>query len=122
MQKEENDAIQDGIKALSIFHDPSTGANNTIPIDPITAGADVGIGIGNNDYFGIEEEEEDDEDSFYYYESSPGDVFNQRPLPFIIGSVEFLDSVDGGIGGDIVVEEEEKREYDVFEEDDDSDY
>ena len=26
------------------------------------------------------------------------DIFNQRPLPFVIGSVEFMNSVDGGIG------------------------
>ena len=118
MQKEEDDAIQDGINALSIFHDPTAEANNAIHADNAIGGA----GMGTTDYFGIEEEEEeDDEDSFYYYESSPADVFNQRPLPFIIGSVEFLDSVDGGIGGDIVMDEEEKGQYDVYE-DDDSDY
>mmetsp|Transcript_17340 Transcript_17340/g.21201 ORF Transcript_17340/g.21201 Transcript_17340/m.21201 type:complete len:239 (-) Transcript_17340:227-943(-) len=89
MQKEEEEAVQDGIKALSIFHDHTSSNNNHCH--------------RYDDYFGIEDidkDEEEDDDSFYDYESAANDIFNQRPLPFIIGSVDFLESIDGGIGGD----------------------
>jgi hypothetical protein len=33
-----------------------------------------------------------------------GDVFNQRPLPFVIGSVEFMASGCAGLDDDDVVE------------------
>jgi hypothetical protein len=44
--------------------------------------------------------EEDDAESPQYYDSAEADVFNQRPLPFIIGSKDFMESQDGGIGSE----------------------
>jgi hypothetical protein len=56
---------------------------------------------------GGEEEEDDDDvgdDYCYYYPCAMGDVFNQRPLPFVIGSVEFMASGCAGLDDDDVVE------------------
>ena len=81
MRAEEKEAIKDGIEALKYFHDSSE----------YTA----------DHFFGLDEQAGDEEDgteSPCYYESSPADIFNQRPLPFIIGSREFIQSNDGGIG------------------------
>lgn len=136
MQKEEDDAIQHGIQALSIFHDHTTRAS-----DPTNANATVAAASSSgrtpphreeknnrnsmspNRYFDEEvegdmEEEggDNDDDSFYYYESSPGDIFNQRPLPFVVGSVEFLESVDGGIGVDEHQDEEDSDDDEVDDE------
>jgi len=109
MHREEEEAVRDGIKALSIFHDhsnshsASTGSadQNEHPRTPPDHHYFGSIGEDEAD----DGENDDDDDSFYCYESSPGDMFNQRPLPFVIGSTEFLESVDGGIGGDIVQED-----------------
>jgi hypothetical protein len=40
------------------------------------------------------------------------DIFNQGPLSFVIGSVEFMNSMDGGIGGDVdvTVDDNDKEE------------
>ena len=73
MEHLEDLAISDGMKALSIFHDPEEEIDDQ--------------------YFQMEEE-----DSCYYYESSVNDQFNQRPLPYIIGTPEFFESDDVGLG------------------------
>jgi len=84
----EENAINDGMKALSIFYDPVKGRSE---------GDSPGGGEGGMDgYFGVEHEEDD----ACYYESSPGDVFNQRLLPFVIGSRDFMESTDAGLGPD----------------------
>jgi hypothetical protein len=54
------------------------------------------------------EEAEEAEDCCYYYECSEGDTFNSRPLPFVIGSDEFINSGDAGLGGE---EEEDEMEH-----------
>mmetsp|Transcript_3044 Transcript_3044/g.4599 ORF Transcript_3044/g.4599 Transcript_3044/m.4599 type:complete len:196 (+) Transcript_3044:462-1049(+) len=77
LRAEEKEAIADGIAALDAFHDNENASDN---------------------YFEIDEDEEIE--TPYYYESAPADVFNQRPLPFIIGSKPFMESHDGGIGSE----------------------
>lgn len=81
LREEEYNAIQDGIAALSYFHDQSKSNEYEL----------------SDHYFGLEEE---GADSAYYYESAKADVFNQRPLPFVIGSKAFMESESGGIGNE----------------------
>ncbi len=100
MQQEEDEAIQQGFMALSIFHDHTA---SDAPVVATNIQHQQNNNNISNPYFeeeDMDDDDDDDDDSFYYYESSPGDIFNQRPLPFIIGSMEFLESVDGGIGGE----------------------
>ena len=77
MEQLEDLAITDGMKALSIFHDPEEEIDDQ--------------------YFQMEEE-----DSCYYYESNVNDQFNQRPLPYIIGTPEFFESDDVGLGPEVL--------------------
>jgi WASH complex subunit FAM21 len=79
MQRLEEEAIQDGMKALSIFYDPASA-----------------VGGEADHYFGLDPVD----DSACYYDSAPADQFNQRPLPFVVGSREFLESTDAGLGDD----------------------
>ena len=44
------------------------------------------------------EQEDNPEDCCYYYECSDGDVFNSRPLPYVVGSEEFNNSRTAGLG------------------------
>ena len=81
LQKEEYDAIRDGISALKYYHHQSKTDNE----------------FGSDHYFNLDEE---DAGSPQYYESAESDLFNQRPLPYIIGSKAFMESKDGGIGGE----------------------
>jgi len=82
MRDEEYVAITDGISALKYFHYHSKSAHEYYASDH---------------YFVLEE---DDAESPQYYDSAEADVFNQRPLPFIIGSKDFMESQDGGIGSE----------------------
>ena len=66
INEEEDLAIQKGIDSLKIFHDSHDYVSDH--------------------FFGLEEEE--DENLCHYYESSQSDIFNQRPLPFVVGSEE----------------------------------
>jgi hypothetical protein len=107
LQREEDEAIQQGFMALSIFHDHTAPSESPAPATKTNMQHQNSNNYNvSNPYFEEEDLEEDDDDSFYYYESSSGDIFNQRPLPFIIGSMEFWGSVDGGIGGEVVSEED----------------
>jgi hypothetical protein len=74
----EDQAIKDGMKALQLFYDPAqaTGAEDH--------------------YFGLDQ----GDDSACYYEFAMADAFNQRPLPFVVGSKEFMESKDAGLGDD----------------------
>jgi len=95
-EREEGAAIADGLKALSIFYDPAAAATSD------GGGMQGGYGAPDADhYFGLDGED----DSCYYYESNPADVYNHRPLPFVVGSREFLESTDAGLGGEDEVEE-----------------
>lgn len=90
-QELEEQAIKDGMKALSLFYDPAA--------------------VGETDhYFGLDPVD----DSACYYESAPADTFNQRPLPFIVGSKEFMESTDAGLGDDYI-EDDDKEEDMVAE-------
>ena len=101
LEEEEKLAISDGMKALTLFFDPKRpindsigdncgnnndgGGNNTKRVSPM---------IMNN----ASEEEEEEDNNCYYYPSATEDMFNQRPLPFIIGSREFMESSCVGLG------------------------
>lgn len=75
---EEDNAIRDGIAALELFHDSRRTQQ----------GYDSEHFFEMEDHVGISECDE--------YASA--DIFNQRPLPFIVGSKAFMQSCDGGIG------------------------
>lgn len=99
---EEDAAIADGLEALSVFFDPATMSSND---------GGGGAAVADSDhYFGL-----DGDDSCHFYESHPGDVYNQRPLPFVAGSREFMESADAGLGeeedgsGEALADEAEER-------------
>eukprot|EP00579_Thalassiosira_antarctica_P001542 CAMPEP_0201870544 /NCGR_PEP_ID=MMETSP0902-20130614/3621_1 /ASSEMBLY_ACC=CAM_ASM_000551 /TAXON_ID=420261 /ORGANISM="Thalassiosira antarctica, Strain CCMP982" /LENGTH=285 /DNA_ID=CAMNT_0048396193 /DNA_START=73 /DNA_END=930 /DNA_ORIENTATION=- len=87
LEAEEKSAIADGMKALSLFFDPkrpnksSSGSSSVEGDTMIDVEEDI---IGEN---------------CYYYPSAEEDGFNQRPLPFIVGSREFMESSCAGLGG-----------------------
>ena len=80
-----------GIAALKYFHSHSKSNDKYYESDH---------------YFTLDEEENE---TPQYYESAEADIFNQRPIPFIIGSKEFMMSQDGGIGSDV-----DSNESDAF--------
>jgi len=82
LELEEQAAINDGMRALNLFFDAKRPQQ----------GSDSESGGNNNQ---IVESTEDDMvgDDCYYYAAAEGDMFNQRPLPFIIGSREFVESI-----------------------------
>lgn len=86
VRDEEEAAIKIGIQtALAIFYDHPGDGN---PHDYVS-----------DHFFGFEDDVETERNySCHYYESSPGDIFNQRPLPLVVGGDEFLESEDVGIG------------------------
>jgi hypothetical protein len=117
LETEERSAISDGMMALRLFYDPNRR----------TSGGIVGVDGGDSDYHdaggGVGEgghvggvtmstmiddddrgEKEADgggigyDDDCYYYPCADDDVFNHRPLPFIIGSREFMESGCAGLG------------------------
>ena len=80
LELEEQAAINDGMKALKLFFDakrPQQGSDSE---------------SGNNQ-IGESKEEDMIGDNCYYYAAAEGDMFNQRPLPFVIGSKEFVESL-----------------------------
>jgi WASH complex subunit FAM21 len=84
-QTVENQAIRDGMKALELFYDPAHATGS------------------EDHYFGLDQ----GDDSAWYYESAPADTFNQRPLPYVVGSREFMESTDAGLGEECGAEEDE---------------
>jgi len=90
VEREEDAAIADGLEALSLFFDPATRGGGAL--------------AESDHYFGLDGED----DSCHFYESHPGDGYNQRPLPFVAGSREFMESADAGLGGEEVEEAEEE--------------
>ena len=84
-QTVENQAIRDGMKALELFYDPAHATGS------------------EDHYFGLDQ----GDDSAWYYESAPADTFNQRPLPYVVGSREFMESTDAGLGEEYGAEEDE---------------
>ena len=73
------------MKALNLFFDAKRPQQ----------GSDSESGVNNNQ---IVESTEDDMvgDNCYYYAAAEEDMFNQRPLPFVIGSREFVESLASG--------------------------
>ena len=122
LETEERSAISDGMKALRLFYDPNgrtiadAGGNGGDDHDAGEGGGGVGGGrvvgdatvsttIENDDDIGREVDARDGnegtgyvDDWYYYYPCADDDTFNQRPLPFIIGSGEFMDSDCAGLG------------------------
>ena len=82
MEDEEKVAISQGIEALKYFFHHSKSSPEYYAADH---------------YFELEE---DDENSPQSDDSAEADIFNRRPLPFIIGSKDFMESEDGGIGSE----------------------
>jgi len=93
LEREEQSAIADGMKALELFFDPKR---------PNKSSGDGGDDGGEGDTM-IDVEEDIIGENCYYYPSAEADGFNQRPLPFIVGSREFMESSCAGLGGDIGV-------------------
>ena len=102
LEAEEQSAISNGMKALKLFFDPkrSSGTN-----DNGSGGGDNG---GETTTRMIDVEEDIIGENCYYYPSAEEDGFNQRPLPFIVGSREFMESSCAGLGGDKHVEANER--------------
>jgi len=93
LEEEEKSAIQDGMKALSLFYDPkearqSSDGTACLDNEPLGFDNDDALMDGDEDVIG---------DNCYFYPSADGDVFNQRPLPFIVGSSEFMESSCAGL-------------------------
>eukprot|EP00804_Cyclotella_cryptica_P022606 CCRYP_009477-RA/>CCRYP_009477-RA protein AED:0.45 eAED:0.45 QI:0/-1/0/1/-1/1/1/0/131 len=88
LEAEEQAAIRDGMKELSLLFDPkqSTKISENFGFDDDD---DLHAYNGDDDVIG---------DSCYYYPSAKDDAFNQRPLPFIVGSQEFMESSSDGLG------------------------
>ena len=83
IREEEHRAIADGIAALKYFHHTKSPRDEYYHSDH---------------YFVLEEEEEDSSEE--KRGCAEADLFNSRPLPFIIGSKDFMESQDGGIGSE----------------------
>mmetsp|Transcript_4591 Transcript_4591/g.10075 ORF Transcript_4591/g.10075 Transcript_4591/m.10075 type:complete len:302 (-) Transcript_4591:162-1067(-) len=94
LEAEEKSAIADGMKALELFFDPKRPNQSS-------GDGSNGSGGGEGDTM-IDVEEDIIGENCYYYASAEADGFNQRPLPFIVGSREFMESSCAGLGGDIV--------------------
>ena len=84
-QTVENQAIRDGMKASELFYDPAHATGS------------------EEHYFGLDQ----GDDSAWFYESAPADTFNQRPLPYVVGSREFMESTDAGLGEEYAEEDED---------------
>ena len=87
LEAEEQSAIHHGMKALSIFFDHKQSKENS-EHDHDDLGFDDDVNV-DDDVIG---------DNCYYYPSAGEDAFNQRPLPFIVGSREFMESSCAGLG------------------------
>eukprot|EP00563_Minutocellus_polymorphus_P005092 CAMPEP_0181032770 /NCGR_PEP_ID=MMETSP1070-20121207/6909_1 /TAXON_ID=265543 /ORGANISM="Minutocellus polymorphus, Strain NH13" /LENGTH=294 /DNA_ID=CAMNT_0023110169 /DNA_START=74 /DNA_END=955 /DNA_ORIENTATION=- len=81
----EDQAIRNGMKALELFYDPAHATGT------------------EDHYFGLDQ----GDDSACYYDSAPADNFNQRPLPYVVGSREFMESTDAGLGEEYGADEVE---------------
>ena len=94
IEEEEKSAIQDGMKALSLFYDPKEARQSS---DGTACFDNEPLGFDNDDALMDHGYEDVIGDNCYFYASAEGDVFNQRPLPFIVGSSEFMESSCAGL-------------------------
>lgn len=97
LEAEEKAAIQNGMKALSYFFDPKRKSNKQPVINDNDKGKneDSNISDESDHHDNIIISTEEDNmigDNCYFYPAADADVFNQRPLPFIVGSREFMES------------------------------
>lgn len=104
LEAEEKDAIQNGMKALSLFFDPKRRKSRKKSNND-----DVEDDISDEDHHDnvVISTEEDNMigDNCYFYPAADADQFNQRPLPFIVGSREFMES-SCSVGGGGAIEED----------------
>lgn len=98
LEAEEKAAIQKGMKALSLFFDPKRKSKKKETDDVVDDNNDD-ISEDDNNIVISTEEDNMIGDNCYYYPAAEADGFNQRPLPFIIGSREFMESCSVGGGG-----------------------
>ena len=92
LELEEQSAISDGMKALNLFFD----VNKRKPSSDSESGNN--LGGGEQSMLSMNEEEDMIGDNCYYYQAAEDDGFNQRPLPFIIGSREFMEASSSSTG------------------------
>lgn len=105
LEAEEKAAIQNGMKALSLFFDPKRKRSSMqqqqqdndegIITTSDTTPEETNIVINTTITDG---EENVIGENCYFYPAADADVFNSRPLPFIVGSREFMESSCGGEG------------------------
>mmetsp|Transcript_30892 Transcript_30892/g.45456 ORF Transcript_30892/g.45456 Transcript_30892/m.45456 type:complete len:280 (-) Transcript_30892:50-889(-) len=96
LEAEEKAAIQNGMKALSLFFDPKRKSKKKSNDDD----DDISDESDHHDNMVISAEEDNMiGDNCYFYPAADADVFNQRPLPLIVGSREFMESCCGVEGG-----------------------
>lgn len=90
LEAEEQSAITDGMKALVLFYDPKRLKGKSRREDGDNKGeGEVMVKMCDSM---IDAGEDIIGENCYYYSSAEEDMFNQRPLPFIVGSREFMES------------------------------
>jgi len=90
LEAEEQSAITDGMKALVLFYDPKRPKKSKEEEEEEEGEGEVTVKLGDTM---IDAADEDIiGENCYYYPSAEEDGFNQRPLPFIVGSREFMES------------------------------
>mmetsp|Transcript_5550 Transcript_5550/g.12141 ORF Transcript_5550/g.12141 Transcript_5550/m.12141 type:complete len:298 (+) Transcript_5550:41-934(+) len=94
LEAEERSAIADGMRALKLFYDPKR------PRRASSGGSAASGGGEEEGMVAMDAEGDIIGDNCYYYPSAEEDGFNQRPLPFVVGSREFMESSCAGLGGD----------------------
>lgn len=93
LEEEENSAIAEGMKALALFYDPMRRQPAT---DNSSEGGESGGAAGaESDYLDASHG-----DDCCVYPSAENDIFNNRPLPYIVGSPEFYQSSSAGLADD----------------------
>ena len=118
LEAEEKAAIQNGVKALSLFFDPkrkrssmqqqqdkhgSSNSNNNNIDEGIITTSDTNTAEETNIIINTtitDGEENVIGENCYFYPAADADVFNSRPLPFIVGSREFMESSCSGGDGE----------------------
>lgn len=95
LEAEERSAIADGTKALSLFYDPKrplkSNNNTSGEGDAYNEGNGTATVASPTRMAEADNNEDVIGENCYYYRSAEEDGFNQRPLPFIVGSREFME-------------------------------
>ncbi|KAL9184675.1 hypothetical protein ACHAXT_012645 [Thalassiosira profunda] len=108
LEEEERSAIADGMQALHLFYDPrrppksNGGEGKANDAGSGKEDGRNGSSVGSNRQ--LENAEEDViGEHCYHYPAADADGFNQRPLPFYVGSREFMEDLLGDDAEDDVV-------------------